>query len=154
MTEQFTNFKTLDEWIRIYEEKTGDKHDVPKGFTMYYIPNRGFAVYSMFKMNKPDDCILVYEVCGDAHFWHDIAVFMAQQNNVRNLMTLCTRNIHAYCRFWGWKINETFNNDAGILARLNGVNQYGRPLTIGVAFERKSAKENEKYAYFCTSEVN
>ena len=153
MTESFTS-RTLDEWIRIYEEKTGDKHDVPKGFKLYYIPNRGYAVYSMFKTGRIDDCILVYEVCGDAHFWHDIGVFMAQQNEVKYLLTLCTRNIIAYCRFWGWDIKEKFYNDDGILARLNGLNQYGRPLTIGVAFERKSAKKSEKYAYFCTTEVN
>lgn len=153
MTETFTS-RTLDEWIKLYEDKTGDKHDVPKGFSLYYIPNRGYAVYSMFKTGRQDDCILVYEVCGDAHFWHDIGVFMAQQNNVKNIMTLCTRNIMAYCRFWNWHITEKFNNEDGILARLNGTNQYGRPLTIGVAFERKSAKESERYAYFCTSEVN
>ena len=34
--------KELSEWIRIYEEKTGDKFQALAGFTTWYLPDRGF----------------------------------------------------------------------------------------------------------------
>lgn len=146
--------KSLADWIKVYEQKTGDKHDIPNGFKLYYLPDRGYAVYSMFKKEQPDDAILVYEVCGDARFWHDMAVFLAQQNQVKNVITVCTRNIMAYVRFWGWDIKEKYDNEDGVLARMNGLNQYGKSLTIGIAFGREAKNLHEKYAYFCTTEVN
>lgn len=145
------NMKTLEEWIKIYEEKTGDTHTVPKGFKLLYLPDRGYAA---FAFNKEDSALMIYEVCGDAKFWHDTGVLYCKQNGLRDIITLCTRNIRSYIRFWNWQIEEEFTNMDGVLARLNGKNQYGKPLTIGVAFKREKNTCNSEYAYYVTTTVN
>ncbi|MDD4437218.1 MAG: hypothetical protein PHS04_04185 [Tissierellia bacterium] len=145
--------KTLDKWITEYENKTGEKHTVPIAghLRLYYVPDRGYAEISLI-----DGCVVIYETCGDAQFWHDFGVILCQENNRKYLMTVCIRAIEPYIRFWKWKINfRHYNKDEGYLDRATGTNQYDKSLTIGVAWKRNNAKsEKERYAYYVQSEVN
>jgi len=101
--------RTLAEWIAYYEESLGEKMDVPGGFEIYYLPERGFA----FMRPVVDDSngvrtVFVYHVCGDARFWRDVAELMAMQNRLTAIITYCVREILPYIRFFHWQIMETY----------------------------------------------
>lgn len=150
--------KTLDEWIKEYEEKTGEEHTEPNEenkLKLYYVADRGYAEIGIFRTDNTEPSVVIYEVCGDAKFWHDFGVILCKQHNIKNILTVCIRAIEPYIRFWGWNIKERHKNKDGILARLRGTNQYGKSLDIGIAWRRERAlKEKERYAYIVTSEVN
>lgn len=96
--------KSLQEWIKIYEAKTGDKAELPYGYRLLYLAERGFA--SM----KPDiegKMMIVYQVCGDAKFFRDYAELMAAGMGLDCVATICTRAIHPYIRSFGWQLLET-----------------------------------------------
>ncbi|MDR1702316.1 MAG: hypothetical protein LBR56_06030 [Sporomusaceae bacterium] len=92
---------SLDKWIKRYEEKTKDKFETPAGFTLYYLPERGFAQFAVDPTTKS---LIIYQLCGDALFWHDLGIIMCQQQGLHNLCSICTRNIKPYIRLFGWKI--------------------------------------------------
>lgn len=93
---------SLKEWIKIYEEKTGDNFGVPNGYRLFYMAERGFA--SM----KPDlktRLMVVYQVCGDGKFWRDYAeLTFAVPMGLDAVCTICTRPIKPYIRGFGWEI--------------------------------------------------
>lgn len=90
----------LGEWIKRYEEKTGDKFLLPKGFQLYFLPERGFA---QFKIDFEGSILMIYQACGDAKFWRDVGELMCIMNNIDHISTICTVNIDAYIRIFGWK---------------------------------------------------
>lgn len=95
--------KSLKEWIDIYEKKTGDKFDMPVGYRLMYMAERGFA--SM----KPDyegRMMIVYQVCGDAKFWRDYAELVGSTVGMNCVGTICTRHIEPYIRCFGWEVLE------------------------------------------------
>ncbi len=98
--------KTLAEWIILYESKTNDKVELPKGFQLYFLPERGFCQYKVDIDNK---MLIVYQLCGDAKFWRDVGELICLVNKLDSISTICTRNILAYIRFWGWKIKQQFD---------------------------------------------
>lgn len=100
--------RTLEEWIRLYEKTTGDEVDVPKGFVIYYLPERGFA---LLKADMDGEMVIIYHVCGDAKFWRDMAELLAAANELKYLATICTRNIDAYIRFWHWQVVKEYNQN-------------------------------------------
>ena len=93
---------SLKEWIKIYEEKTGDNFDLPEDYRLFYMAERGFA--SM----KPDlktRLMVVYQVCGDGKFWRDYAeLTFAVPMGLDAVCTICTRPIRPYIRGFGWEI--------------------------------------------------
>lgn len=93
---------SLKEWIKIYEEKTGDNFGLPEGYRLFYMAERGFA--SM----KPDlktRLMVVYQVCGDGKFWRDYAeLTFAVPMGLDAVCTICTRPIRPYIRGFGWEI--------------------------------------------------
>ena len=36
--------KTFEEWVEIYEKKSGDKHICPEGYVTLYEPEKGYAI--------------------------------------------------------------------------------------------------------------
>lgn len=94
--------KSLKEWVTEYEEKTGDKFDVPVGFQLYWLPERGFA--SM----KPDfegKILVMWQVCGDGKFWRDTGeLFVANAMNLECVAAICIRPIRPYIRAFNWEI--------------------------------------------------
>lgn len=93
--------KSLQEWVKIYEEKTGDRAELPYGYRLLYLAERGFA--SM----KPDiegKMMIVYQVCGDGKFFRDYAELTAAAMGLDCVATICTRAIRPYIRSFGWQI--------------------------------------------------
>lgn len=97
---------TLEEWIKRYEEKTGDDFMLPPGFTLYWLPNRGFAEYRYV-----DDILVVYQLCGDIHFWYDLACLLCIQKGGVSVSTVCTCPIRPYLRLLGFKVREEYEKN-------------------------------------------
>lgn len=110
MMSQFNNTKSksLQEWVDMYERKTGEKVILPPGFVMYWLPKRGFA---QFKVDKEGSILMIHMVCGDIHYWHDTALLMCMQNDIDHISTVCTRDVYAYMRMFGWNVVEEFDKD-------------------------------------------
>lgn len=98
--------KTLKDWIKFYEDKTGDSVSLLDGFQMYWLAERGFCQY---KIDIEGKMLIIYQVSGDAKFWHDMGEIICLANNLDYMSTICTRNINAYMRFWKWEVAEEFN---------------------------------------------
>lgn len=105
--------KDLLEWIKIYEEKTGDKFQFLPGFTTWYLPDRGFC---QWKDIQEDKAILCWNLCHDAKFWRDSLECVALQFGLDRIITVCILPIKAYIRYWGWKIRQDFVK--------NGIHRY------------------------------
>lgn len=97
---------SLKEWIDRYEEKTGDEFTLPPGFQLYWLPNRGFAEY-MYS----NGVFVVYQLCGDIHFWYDIACLMCIQMGGVSVSTVCTCPIKPYLRLLGFTIKKEYDRD-------------------------------------------
>ena len=96
-----TKGKSLQEYLKIYKEKTGDNPMVPWGYRLLYLAERGFAIM------KPDiegKMMIVYQVCGDGKFWRDWAELEAACMGFDCVGTICTRAIEPYIRSFGWEI--------------------------------------------------
>lgn len=96
-----TKGKSLQEYLKIYKEKTGDNPMVPWGYRLLYLAERGFATM------KPDiegKMMIVYQTCGDGKFWRDYAELMAAGMGFDCVGTICTRAIEPYIRSFGWEI--------------------------------------------------
>lgn len=95
--------RTLQEWVRFYEEKSKEKFEVPDGFLFQWLPTRGF---SLVKPDIEGGILMIYSTCGDGKFWRDVAEMLALNNGMTKLMTICIRKIEPYIRFWHWKIDK------------------------------------------------
>lgn len=97
------NARTFEEWQEVYKDKTGDYISVPKGFTLNFLEHRGVCV---MKPDYESGIFIIYDLCGDAKFWRDLAELFCRQNGLKCISTICTRKIRPYIRFWGWKIQK------------------------------------------------
>lgn len=95
------NARTFEEWMALYKQKTGDYVSVPPGFTLNFLEDRGICV---MKPEADTGIFVIYDLCGDAKFWRDLAELYCRQNGLKCISTICTRRIRPYIRFWGWKI--------------------------------------------------
>lgn len=96
--------KTLEEWIKIYEEKTEDEFNLPKDFRLFYLAERGFA---SMKLDLEGKMVIVYQVCGDGKFWRDFAeLAFAGPFGLDAVCSICTREIYPYIRAFNWEIIE------------------------------------------------
>lgn len=93
--------KSLRQWVEIYENKTHDKAELPKGFQLFYLPTRGFM---MIRPLVKDSILYIYQVCGDGKFWHDHAELMATALGFQCLATICNRNIETYLKNFDFEI--------------------------------------------------
>lgn len=128
--------RTLEEWIKFYEDKTGDPVLLPVGFQMFWLAERGFCQY---KIDVEGKMLIIYQVSGDAKFWHDMGEVICLANNLDYMATICTRNIKAYIRFWQWSIVEEFDinnqkrfickdiNGRKVVITHQGINDKGNP---------------------------
>lgn len=133
--------KTLKEWAELYEDKTGDKAILPKGFRLYFLPERGFAMYQIDTVGK---IMMVYRLCGDAKFWHDVAELIAYQTGMKYISTIVSREIKAYMRFWHWDVIEEFtlNNEKRFICK----DSQGRKVVL----THNGIQANGMPTYWCT----
>lgn len=134
---------SLNEWVKRYEDKTGDEFILPSGFQLFWLPNRGFAQYKF-----SNGILVVYQVCGDIHFWYDIACLMCIQNGGKAVATICTCPIRPYLRLLGFEIEEeeTRNGQKRYICK----DQFGRK----VVATYRSTDNTGCDSYFVTSYMN
>lgn len=85
---------TFEEWVKKYEERTGDKHSNPdNSYTTLYDKDKGYAQYKV-----ENNRLYIYEVCGDGQYWYNLGVKMCQDHNIPFIVTICTCKIRPYLR--------------------------------------------------------
>jgi hypothetical protein len=145
--------KTLQEWIDFYEQKTGDKFSVPKGYGLNYLAERGFA---LMKLDYERKMVVVYQVCGDGKFWHDYAELYAAGAGLECVATMCTRSIRPYIRAFGWKIAKEYHcinnksNPGKVESRYLCSDSIGRPIVITLCGYEDNGNED----YWVTHYLN
>lgn len=132
--------KSLEEWIQRYEEKTGDEFMLPAGFQLWWLPNRGFA-----QMRLYEDLVIVYQLCGDIHFWYDIACLIAMMNGAKAVSTISTVSIRPYLRLLHFKVKQTEEKEGKY--RFLCEDMYGRK----VVATYRSTDDTGADTYFVTS---
>lgn len=136
---------TLDEWVEFYEKKTGEKFERQGGWALFYFPERGFCQY-----RATEDMVIINQLCGDIHFWKDVAEVLAKERGFSHLGTwYIRRNVEAYARLLGFEIYKTENLSDG-LKRYYGKNKStGKEGLASPAFRYESGRQ----AYFITWEI-
>lgn len=102
------NYGTPEEWIKWYENKTGDKFELQEGYVLHCHERRGIM---SLKAKPESGMIVVGIVAGDGRFWHDVVEVMARMNGFRCIGTICTRSVEAYIRFWRYKIRKVWDKN-------------------------------------------
>lgn len=138
--------KSLKEWVELYEAKTGDKAEVPNGFCLFYLAERGFA---SMKFDLEGQMVIIYQTCGDGKFWRDFAEMKAVEYGLDCIGTICTRPIRAYIRAFGWEIlDEEIDDNAHL--RFLCQDSIGRPILIS----HKGYQDNAMPEYWVTQYCN
>ena len=133
-------------WITKYEQKTREKFEPKNGFRLFFLPERGFCE---IRADADKQMILVWQLCGDGHFWKDYAELLAQMMGYHNMGTVCIRgNIEAYIRLWGFSVEQKEVLPDGNF-RFHCVNKDGKKGLVSPAWT-----ENGKVSYFITWEVD
>ena len=145
--------KTFEEWVEIYEKKSGDKHEVPHRAITLFDSSRGFLVFTVF----PDkSALLVCETCGDGVYWYEKCIKICREHNIPKLMTICTRKIIPYIKLMRGTITEKkiekkiAGNKHFYAYRIKGVNHFGKPFDcFGAWYDH----EKRRSAYYVVTEV-
>ena len=103
--------KTLDEWIALYEKKTGRVFQREEKLRLFYYPEKGFCEVGVDTNNK---IVMAYQLCGDGWFWRRMLEFIAESLGFPCCGTICIRHIKPYIRFWGFTIDKTETTDDGL----------------------------------------
>ena len=112
--------RKLDEWIKIYEKKTGEEFKPSDGFKLFFFPTRGFA-----EIRLTDKMVIIAQLCGDMMFWRNLVEFLSQAIGYEYAGTYCIRNIKAYIRLCGFTIIRTETLDDG-LKRYFCIDKHGK----------------------------
>lgn len=98
--------KSLEEWIAKYENDRNDPFVLPKGFDFYWLPERGFAEYRFV-----DGILVVYQLCGDIHYWFDTAKLICLAKGGHAVATTCILPILPYFRLLKFKVMKDEEKD-------------------------------------------
>ena len=102
--------KTLEEWIDIYEKRTGEKFDRSNKYNLFYLPDKGFC-----KVGQIDNMVIVSQTAGDARFWCNIVSEAAKESGLtRGGTWLIRKEVLAYIRLLGYKIERTEELEDGL----------------------------------------
>ena len=92
--------KTFDEWVKIYEQKTGTEFKADPRARLKFEPEKGFAEFGVYK-----DMVIIGQTCGDAKYWKNLAEEIARQLGLNHLGTWCIRNVEPYIRLFNAEID-------------------------------------------------
>lgn len=98
--------KTFEDWVKIYEQKTGTEFKPEPRARLKFEPEKGFAEYGVY-----EDMVVIGQVCGDAKYWKKLGEDIARQLGLNHLGTWCCRKIEPYIKFFDVEIEMT--EDAG-----------------------------------------
>lgn len=112
--------KTYEEWVMMYEEKTGKKFTRDEKYRLFYFPERGFCEVAV---DVDVGITVIRNLCGDARFWRRVVECIAQSFGIKGCGTYCLRNIRPYIRLFGFTIVRT--EERGEYLRYHGVDENG-----------------------------
>lgn len=95
--------RTLAEWIALYNRKTGDEFVPDKRYKLFYFPDKGFCE---IHVDTTVQMVVVYQLCGDIHFWRYVVEFLCQALGYHVCATYCIRPIKPYLRLLGVAIES------------------------------------------------
>ena len=93
--------KTFEEWVALYEKKTGVPFKRQELCQLVFFPDRGFAEFAALK-----DMIVIHQLCGDAKFWKQVAEVLAMEHNMNHLGTWCIRDIEPYIKLFNAEVER------------------------------------------------
>lgn len=133
---------TMEEYISIYEHKTGERFQPKPGFTLIYSPDRGFCEYKI-----ADNMIMLYQVCGDGAFFVECAAIMAKVWNLHMIGTIIIRkNIKAVIRRYGHDVIKEIVLGDGSVQYLTKDTETGEKGRFSPAWKNLDGS----YAYYVT----
>jgi len=92
----------MEEWIALYEKKTGEEFKRDERFVLFYLPEKGFCeVAATGKM------AIMGQVSGDGRFWRNFTEKLARKLNLKVCGTIaCRKEVKAWIRLFGFKIDK------------------------------------------------
>ena len=93
--------KTYEEWVKLYEDKTGDEHTCLDGYTTLYDADKGYAQYKVEGAR-----LHIYEACGDGFHWYNVGIKICRDYGIEAIVTICTRKIKPYLRAMKFKVEK------------------------------------------------
>ena len=101
--------KSLEQWIALYNKKTGEQFERDKRFELFCLPEKGFA-----EIADTGKMIWVNQMCGDFKFWRHFVEDLSRKFAYSHAGTICIRHIKAYIRMAGfvpYRIEQTEQGD-------------------------------------------
>ncbi len=137
--------KTIEEWIKFYEEKSKVKYEPPDNrVKQFYFPDRGFA-----EIGASKNMVIIHQLCGDAKFWKNVAEVLAMQLGIKHLGTWCIRKIEPYIRFFGVEIERVEDLGEGLKRYHGKLKDTGKSAVFTPNFRNK----NGNIGYIVTWEI-
>ena len=136
--------KTLEEWIKIYEKKTGTEFKADPRAKLQFNPEKGFAEFGVY-----EDMVIVGQCCGDAKYWKEIAEYLASQLDLKHLGTWCCRKIEPYIKLFNVEIEFTEDAGEGLKRYHCRIKDTGKP----ALFSPRSRNSAGNVVYMVTWEI-
>lgn len=94
--------KTLDEYMALYEQKTGEAFEFNSNFSFFYEPEHGFCEY-----NATETDLYIWQMCGDLKYWINIAYETARRMGLNTISSFVVRKPKPFIRALGFKIVDS-----------------------------------------------
>lgn len=114
--------KTLEEYIQMYEQHTGEKFEFNSAFSFFFRPEHGFCEYRM-----EDNGLYIWQLCGDLKYWVDIGYRLCKKFELPAMSAYILRKPKPFIRALRFRIESTENEDG--YKRYHCVNAAGEKLT-------------------------
>lgn len=139
---------TFEEWVAVYEKKSGDAHKVPQGSFTLWDERRGYA---QFLLSEDKKLLITEETCGDGKFWYEWAINFCREHDIPKFCTTCTRKILPYLRGMGGKIiKQEIQTERHNGYKIEGVTHEGLRF---FCWPRWWDEEKQRNAYYVVVEV-
>lgn len=142
--------KSFNEWVALYEDKTGDEHTCLDGYTTLYDAEKGYAQYKVEGAR-----LHIYEACGDGFHWYNVGIKICRDYGIEAIVTICTRKIKPYLRAMKFKVEKEIplpHRHNGY--RYEGVNHIGERFFIFPAWWNEDLQRHAYYVVTFVNEVN
>ena len=134
----------IEEWIRIYENKTHNQFRRHAGFTLIFFPERGFCEVAF---EPKTQMVMAYQICGDGRFWKRVLDSLAVVAGFKHCGAIFIRHVKPYIRLFGFHImREEKLADGTCIYYCE--NAEGEKARCAPAW-----KDTDGYAYYATWEV-
>ena len=91
--------RAFEQWVALYNKKVSDKFKRDERFTLFYLPEKGFA-----EIADTGKIIVVNQVCGEFKFWRGVTEKIARQLGRSHAVTFFYRHVLPFMRLAGLEI--------------------------------------------------